>query len=374
MHPPLAPTHTKGGLPPPLAPAFGPTRITPSKPPLSLGAAAQPATPTSHRGRPTYTLHHLARTASAASDSPSLDQFEDASASVLRKWGMLKETEDESESSDDGTDELVNVLDSAADLRVQPADKQATPGGAGVPISGDQAETQPVHEVMPSPCMPSPPKTRLATPKQTSSAAHPLSKKKRSMAWICCKASPTKTEYEGSGGDVSKQGAPRLERLSNGDTFKGQYAEGVRQGHAVYRFANGDLYEGQFAQNRMQGCGVYTFAREGRFAGQVLPPPPPSRPHGPTHNTSPAHPSIYSVHEGTVEAARLQVCGPLLLEVSSEASNDALLDEVVRYTQTNSFMLQWWCNCWLQTPSGGKAGLDHIVWLLSESMPLLVHQ
>ncbi|KAL3149099.1 hypothetical protein ABBQ32_001942 [Trebouxia sp. C0010 RCD-2024] len=270
MQPPLAPSHTKGALAPPLAPAFGPTRITPSKPPLSLAAATQPATPSTHRGRPTYTSH-LARTASAVSDSPSVDEFEGASASVLRKWGMLKETEEESESSDGGTDELVNVLDSAADLRVQPADKQASTGVVGASLPGGQAQTQPVHEVMPSPCMPSPSKTRLATPKQAPWAGTPPSKKKRSMAWICCKASPTKPEYEESArvaSDGGSRGAPCLERLSNGDTFKGQYAEGVRQGHAVYRFANGDLYEGQFVQDRMHGSGVYTFAHEGRFAGQ----------------------------------------------------------------------------------------------------------
>ena len=185
---------------------------------------------------------------------------------------MLKETEDESESSDGGTDELVNVLDSAADLRVQPADKQASLRGVGEPISGGEAQERPVHEIMPTPCMPSPTRPRLATPQ---AATPPSRKKKRSMAWVCCKASPTKPDHEDVAGGVPnemEQAGPRLERLSNGDTFKGQYAEGVRQGHAVYRFANGDLYEGQFAHDRMQGSGVYTFEREGRFAGQVFAP------------------------------------------------------------------------------------------------------
>lgn len=273
MAAPLPPSHTKGGSIPPLAPAFGPTRITPTKPPSSLGTAPDPATPTSHKSRPTSNPR-LARSASAASDSPSLDEFEGASASVLRKWGMLKETEDESESSDGGMDELVNVLDSAADLRVQPADKQASPWGVGGTVSGGQAQDRPVHEIMPTPCMPSPAKPRLATPRGTPRAATPPSKKKkRSMAWVCCKASPTKPDHDDVAGGLPNeldQAVPQLERLSNGDTFKGQYAEGIRQGHAVYRFANGDLYEGQFAQDRMQGSGVYTFAHEGRFAGQVL--------------------------------------------------------------------------------------------------------
>ena len=273
MATPLPSTHTKGGSIPPLAPAFGPTRITPTKPPLSLSAAPHPATSTSHKTRPS-SAPRLARSASAASDSPSLDEFEGASASVLRKWGMLKETEDESESSDGGTDELVNVLDSAADLRVQPADKQASPWGVGGAVSGGQAQDGLVHEIMPTPCMPSPTKPRLATPDGTPRVASPHSmKKKRSMAWMCCKASPTKPDHDEAAGGVPNeldQAVPQLERLSNGDTFKGQYTEGIRQGHAVYRFANGDLYEGQFAEDRMQGSGVYTFAHEGKFAGQVF--------------------------------------------------------------------------------------------------------
>ena len=291
MAPPLPPTLTKGGSIPPLAPAFGPTRISPSKPPLSLAGAPHPATPTAHKNRSTSATR-LTRTASAASDSPSLDQFEGASASVLRKWGMLKETEDESESSDGGTDELVHVLDSAADLRVQPADKQASPWGLGGRISGGQAQDGPVHEIMPTPCMPSPAKPRLASPRGTPRAATPRSKKKRSMAWICCKASPTKPDPEDVAGGVPNEldgAVPQLERLSNGDTFKGQYAEGMRQGHAVYRFANGDLYEGQFAQGRMQGSGVYTFVHEGRFAGQVF---PTKLPHRGTHHPLPLPPTL----------------------------------------------------------------------------------
>ena len=273
MPPSLPPTHPKGASIPPLAPAFGPTRITPTKSPLSLAAAAQPGTPVTHRAH-SSSVPYLARTTSAASDSPSLDQFEGASASVLRKWGMLKETEADSESdsqaSDAGADELVTVLDSAADLRAQPADKQS--GAWGVPIAGAQTEEQPVHEIMPVPGMPTPPKARPATPKQAPQASTTPSKKKSSMAWICCKASPTKPDYEEPASRVPEQrdqAVPRLEKLSNGDIFKGQYAEGVRQGHAVYRFANGDLYEGQFGEDRMQGSGVYIFAHQGRFAGQV---------------------------------------------------------------------------------------------------------
>lgn len=234
-----------------------------------MAAAPQAATSTPHRAHPSASPR-LARTTSAASDSPSLDQFEGASASVLRKWGMLKETEDESHSSDAGADELVSVLDSAADLRAQPADKQSDAGA--MPISAAQAQDQPVHDIMPTPCMPSPTKAHPATPRQTPRPATPPRKKKRGMAWICCKASPTKPDYEQPASrevDKRDQAVPRLETLSNGDSFKGQYADGVRQGYAVYRFANGDVYEGQFAEDRMQGAGVYTFAHQGRFAGQV---------------------------------------------------------------------------------------------------------
>ena len=259
LPPPLPPTHLRASTPAPV-PAFGPARVTPSKPPLGLGAQA--GAPTTHK---TSSTPCLART---TSDNPSLDDFEGASASVLRKWGMLKETEEDTGSSEEGDDVLVSLLDSAADLRAQPAE------GKGVPISGVQTPDKPVHELMPSPCMPSPgkatPSPRPATPKQTSAASP--SKKKHGMAWICCKASPTKPDFEEPASRVPAerdQAAPSVEQLPNGDSYRGQYVEDVRQGHAVYRFANGDVYQGQFGQDCMQGSGVYTFANEGRYSGQV---------------------------------------------------------------------------------------------------------
>lgn len=246
-------------------PAFGPTRVTPSKPPLSL--SSQAGAPPTHR---TTSTPRLAR---SASDNLSLDDFEGASASVLRKWGMLKETEEESASSDEGNDELVSLLDSAADLRAQPADaKQA---GWGVPILGGvHTPDQPVHELMPSPCMPSPVKAKpVEPPVAPKPTPGPSPSKKKRMAWICCKASPTKPDYEEPAARVPaerEQAVPSLEQLPNGDSFKGQYTNGAREGHAVYHFANGDVYEGQFGQDRMQGSGIYTFSNEGKYAGQVI--------------------------------------------------------------------------------------------------------
>ncbi|KAL0054843.1 hypothetical protein WJX82_003081 [Trebouxia sp. C0006] len=99
----------------------------------------------------------------------------------------------------------------------------------------------------------------------------PSPSKKKRMAWICCKASPTKPDYEKPAARVPaerEQAVPSLEQLPNGDSFKGQYTNGAREGHAVYHFANGDVYEGQFGQDRMQGSGIYTFSNEGKYAGQ----------------------------------------------------------------------------------------------------------
>ena len=187
---------------------------------------------------------------------------------------MLKETEEESGSEEEDA-ELVSLLDSAADLRAQPADG-AKQSGWGVPISASQTPDKPVQELMPSPCMPSPAKAEIThrpvTPSPTSDATP--RKKKRSMAWVCCKASPTKPDIETPAGRVPHerdQAVPsERERLPNGDSYRGQYGDGVRQGHAVYSFANGDVYEGQFGQDCMQGSGVYTFANEGKYTGQVM--------------------------------------------------------------------------------------------------------
>lgn len=261
LPPPFPPTNPKALSPAPV-PAFGPTRVTPSKPPLSL--SSQAGTPLTHRATSTPRL------ARSASDNLSLDDFEGASASVLRKWGMLKETEEESASSDEGNDELVSLLDSAADLRAQPADAKQ---GWGVPISGGvHTPDQPVHELMPSPCMPSPVKAKPTEPPiAPKPTPGPSPSKKKRMAWICCKASPTKLDYEEPAArvpDEREQAAPSLEQLPNGDSFKGQYTNGAREGHAVYHFANGDVYEGQFGQDRMQGSGIYTFANDGKYAGQ----------------------------------------------------------------------------------------------------------
>ena len=199
----------------------------------------------------------MGRTSSIASDSPSLEDFESASASVLRKWGMLKETEEEQAAVSDEEDaELVSVLDSAADLRAEPADSKLS-------------QLEPISDTAPEPCMPSPAKSAAAVaPPPT--PANPPSQKKKGFAWMCCRASPTKPEAdEAVPAAAEAEAGPREEKLPNGDSYRGQHEGGVRQGMAVYRFADGDAFEGEFAQNCMHGAGVYSFANEGRYAGQV---------------------------------------------------------------------------------------------------------
>lgn len=199
----------------------------------------------------------MGRTSSIASDSPSLEDFESASASVLRKWGMLKETEDEQAAAADEEDaELVSVLDSAADLRAEPADSKLS-------------QLEPISDTAPEPCMPSPAKSAAAVA-PPATPAKPPSQKKKGFAWMCCRASPTKPEAdEAVPAAAEAEAGPREEKLPNGDSYRGQHEGGVRQGMAVYRFANGDAFEGEFAQNCMHGAGVYSFANEGRYAGQV---------------------------------------------------------------------------------------------------------
>lgn len=170
---------------------------------------------------------------------------------------MLKETEEEQAAESEDEDmELVSVLDSAADLRAQPADSKL-----------DQLE--PISDAAPEPCMPSPAKSTAAVA-QPAAAPKAPSPKKKGFGWMCCRASPTKPEAdEAVPAAAAAEAAPLVEELPNGDSYRGKHVEGVRQGLAVYRFANGDAFEGDFADSCMHGAGVYSFANEGRYAGQV---------------------------------------------------------------------------------------------------------
>ena len=168
---------------------------------------------------------------------------------------MLRETEEEDQDSEKEDPELVGVLDSAADLRAQPADSKLQTG-----THTDSA---------PAPCMPSPAKSAVPAPRPATPPKTPTPKK-RGFAWICCRASPTKPEVEEVPPSAPEAEAGLLvEKLPNGDMYRGQHEGGVRQGLAVYQFTNGDAFEGEFAQNCMQGAGVYIFATEGKYTGQV---------------------------------------------------------------------------------------------------------
>lgn len=280
MAPPLTPSHVRASRSgPALPPAFGPTKAAPQTATPSLAAGPQPASVTPLAGSMSRTdsaatrafppragsqtallrkkPSKLGRASSTASDSPSLEDFESASASVLRKWGMLKETEEQQAADSEVEDpELVGVLDSAADIRAQPAESKLS-------------QLEPISDAAPEPCMPSPakPKAAVAQPPTPKKAPSP---QKKGFAWMCCRASPTKPELdEAVPAAAEAAGGPIVEELPNGDSYRGEHADGMRQGLAVYRFANGDAFEGDFAQNCMHGVGVYSFANQGCYSGQV---------------------------------------------------------------------------------------------------------
>jgi len=57
------------------------------------------------------------------------------------------------------------------------------------------------------------------------------------------------------------------EVYENGDTYFGDYKNGVKSGHGTYHFANGDNYKGEWADNTYNGEGTYTFSSGERHSG-----------------------------------------------------------------------------------------------------------
>ena len=77
------------------------------------------------------------------------------------------------------------------------------------------------------------------------------------------------SSYQGSCDATCIAGKGRME-LACGDSFDGEFQDGVRNGSGVYVWANGDKYEGSWSDDAMNGSGVYTYANgniaQGQFA------------------------------------------------------------------------------------------------------------
>ena len=59
----------------------------------------------------------------------------------------------------------------------------------------------------------------------------------------------------------------QLARLSNGDKYVGDTADGKRHGHGVYYYDSGDKYTGNWEHGKQCGHGVYVYANGDRYVG-----------------------------------------------------------------------------------------------------------
>eukprot|EP00919_Chromeraceae_sp_WS-2016_P072629 GHVR01171690.1.p1 GENE.GHVR01171690.1~~GHVR01171690.1.p1 ORF type:complete len:216 (+),score=47.97 GHVR01171690.1:34-681(+) len=53
----------------------------------------------------------------------------------------------------------------------------------------------------------------------------------------------------------------------NGDTYEGEYLDGVKHGKGKYTYANGDIFEGPYWKNQRIGLGRLSFAKGGFYHG-----------------------------------------------------------------------------------------------------------
>ncbi|MBF0213841.1 MAG: hypothetical protein HQM00_09815 [Magnetococcales bacterium] len=53
----------------------------------------------------------------------------------------------------------------------------------------------------------------------------------------------------------------------SGDTYSGQWRDGIRHGQGVYQFKNGDIYSGEWQNNQKHGQGSYLFQNGQRYDG-----------------------------------------------------------------------------------------------------------
>ncbi len=56
-------------------------------------------------------------------------------------------------------------------------------------------------------------------------------------------------------------------RWASGDSYIGEWVNGLRQGKGTYRYSNGDLYVGEWFKGDKNGSGVYTWADGTKYTG-----------------------------------------------------------------------------------------------------------
>lgn len=70
--------------------------------------------------------------------------------------------------------------------------------------------------------------------------------------------------------ELTKDDSEILHKYQNGDSYKGQLLEGVKEGEGLYRFKNGDFYKGNFENNNFHGKGTYTTSNGDIYTGAFL--------------------------------------------------------------------------------------------------------
>lgn len=53
----------------------------------------------------------------------------------------------------------------------------------------------------------------------------------------------------------------------NGETYEGDYVDGIREGQGKYTYKNKYTYEGQWVQNQKDGRGIFTYRKKGKYDG-----------------------------------------------------------------------------------------------------------
>ena len=57
------------------------------------------------------------------------------------------------------------------------------------------------------------------------------------------------------------------ETNANGDYYRGNFQQGMKNGFGIYQFKDSSRYEGSFINNQMSGKGVYYFANGDKYEG-----------------------------------------------------------------------------------------------------------
>ncbi len=55
--------------------------------------------------------------------------------------------------------------------------------------------------------------------------------------------------------------------FENGDTYEGDFMNGIRHGKGVYTYKNGDKFTGTYSNNKRSGLGRLDFAKGGFYHG-----------------------------------------------------------------------------------------------------------